>query len=194
MVQALIDNGCLCTGIIDDKLTTQLQLPRFPISPRSLSTAEESTVDKPVVDNITYVSLDLDGIVTTKLWLYVVPYSTNQMILGKKWLEEQDAVIHSRDHRLELRKSGGSVYGAKRWRQELRNVTRPRVASVETMTAMVKTVPVCRASLDDINKALRAKPSLTLEQARQRLPEQIKDFADLFADDTGANELPIPRG
>ncbi|KAI0990812.1 hypothetical protein K3495_g17375 [Podosphaera aphanis] len=116
------------------------------------------------------------------------------MILGKKWLEDQDAVIHAKEQRLDLRKSGGTVYGVKRWRQVLSSVARPRVASIASMTTMMKSIPVCRASLEDINKALRVKPSLTIEEARKRLPEQVKDFAHLFSDDSGANDLPPLRG
>ena len=67
MVQALIDNGCLCSGIISDELATRLSLSRFPIHPRPLKTAEESTSNKPIVDSIAFVSLDLDGQVTPKL-------------------------------------------------------------------------------------------------------------------------------
>lgn len=67
MVQALVDNGCLCSGIIDKQLTTELKLPRIPIYPRSLETAEELTENKPIVDCITNISLDLDGYVTPKL-------------------------------------------------------------------------------------------------------------------------------
>ncbi|KAI0992888.1 hypothetical protein K3495_g15296, partial [Podosphaera aphanis] len=194
MVQALVDNGCLCSGIVDDELTTKLKLPRISIIPRSLETAEKATADKPVVKHITYVSLDLDGYVTPKLWLYVVPHSTHKLILGKKWLEDQDAVIHAKENRLDLRKSKGYVYSVKRWREEFRNVARPRVTSIETIASMVRSVPVCKASLEDISKALRPKLSLTEEEARERLPKQIRDFAHLFADDSGANELPPVRG
>lgn len=80
MMQALVDNGCLCSGIIDDKLASQVKLPRISIAPRSLETAEIATVDKPIVKDITYISLDLDGLVTPKLWLYIVPNSAHQMI------------------------------------------------------------------------------------------------------------------
>lgn len=40
MVQALVDNGCLCSGIISDALVSKLKLPRFGISPRSLQTGK----------------------------------------------------------------------------------------------------------------------------------------------------------
>ncbi|KAI0992682.1 hypothetical protein K3495_g15503, partial [Podosphaera aphanis] len=61
------------------------------------------------------------------------------------------------------------------------------------MSAMVKQIPVCKASLEDINKALRTKPCLTTEEAKSRLPEPVKEFAHLFADDNGANDLPPHR-
>ncbi|KAI1007242.1 hypothetical protein K3495_g979 [Podosphaera aphanis] len=97
MVQALIDNGCLCSGIIDDALSSRLNLPRISISPRKLETAENSSKNKPVVDSMTYLSLDLDGFFMEKLWFYIVPFSAHKMILGKKWLEDHDAMIHSKD-------------------------------------------------------------------------------------------------
>lgn len=58
---------------------------------------------------------------------------------------------------------------------------------------MVETVPVCKAKLEDISKALRDEPKLSVEQARARLPEQIKEFAELFADDKVVENLPPLR-
>ena len=109
-------------------------------------------------------------------------------------MEEQDAIIHAKDQKLDLRKGNKVIYSVKRWRQELRKVCRPRITSLEAMKSIVKTIPVCKASLDDINKALRIKPKLSLEEAQKRLPEQIKDYAHLFADNKGAEELPPSRG
>ncbi|KAI1004417.1 hypothetical protein K3495_g3795 [Podosphaera aphanis] len=56
------------------------------------------------------------------------------------------------------------------------------------------TVEEVLASSEEISKALRVKPQLTTAEARSRLPDEIKDFAHLFADDSGADELPPPRG
>lgn len=165
IVQALVHNGCLCSGIINDELSFELMLPPIPISPRTLETGEELTNDKPVVNSITYLSLDLDGYVTPKLWLYVVPKSTHKLILGKKWLEDQDAVIHAKEQCLDLHKQGGQIFSVKRWRQNLREVARPRLATIAAITCMIKSIPVCKASLDDINKALRVKPKLSLSHA-----------------------------
>ena len=72
MVQALVDNGCLCYGIIDDKLANELKLPRIAITPRIIETAEDASENKPIVDSITNIFLDLDGYNSPKLWLYIV--------------------------------------------------------------------------------------------------------------------------
>ncbi|KAI0994220.1 hypothetical protein K3495_g13962, partial [Podosphaera aphanis] len=194
MVQALIDNGCLCSGIIDDDLTNRLKLPRINITPRALETAENSSSNKPVVTHITYLSLDLDGLYLPKVWFYVVPSSTHKMILGKKWLEDQDAVIHSRDQRLELRKTKKNIYSIQMWRQNLRKVARPRYTSTEDLALMSENVPIGKVTIEDISKALREKPKLSEEKARELLPEQVKEFAHLFADTGGANDLPASRG
>lgn len=146
------------------------------------------------MSSITFISLDLDGYVTPKLWLYVFPNSNHPMILGKKWLEDQDAVIHAKEQQLELQKGCSSVYGVKRWRQAFKSVARPKLAADTTMTTLMKSIPVCRASPEDISKALRVKPKLTLEEAKGRLLEEVKDLAHLFADDSGAEALPKPRG
>ena len=62
------------------------------------------------------------------------------------------------------------------------------------MASMVKDVPVCKATLEDTNKALRKKDCLKLEDARTSLPDQVKGLAHLFSDENGAEKLPPHRG
>ena len=61
MLQALVDNGCLCSAIINADVSKKLKLPRIPIIPRKLQTAEMSTESKLEVDSITHITLDLEG-------------------------------------------------------------------------------------------------------------------------------------
>ena len=84
MVQALVDSGCLCSGITDEALVVELNLPRESITPCRPQTAEELTEDKPVVRYKTKVSLDLDGQVVTEPWFcwnYTV--GCPQVMMGK---------------------------------------------------------------------------------------------------------------
>lgn len=193
-MHAFIDSGCLCYGVINSEVADTLLLPRIPILARRIETAEKSTQDKPIVDSITYLSLDLDGHETKKLWLYVLPNSTHKLMLGKKWMEDEDVIIHAKEDALEFRSTGQKVFNIRRWRKELSHGGRPRVNSVETIASYADSVLICRASLEDINKALRNKPRLTTEQARARLPDWVKPFAHMFADDQGAETLPPHRG
>ncbi|KHJ30128.1 hypothetical protein EV44_g3196 [Erysiphe necator] len=111
----------------------------------------------------------------------------------KKWLGDQDAVIHSKEQRLDLRKKGISISSVQKWRNDLRHVPRPKNTTAKDMAALLKTVPVCEATIEDISKSLRDKPKLSAEQATLRLPHQIRDFAELFADDKGAEDFPPLR-
>ena len=58
----------------------------------------------------------------------------------------------------------------------------------------MKEVPVARASLEDISKGLKSKPSMTLDSVRNQLPEQVRKFAHLFADGKTSEDLPQLRG
>lgn len=102
--------------------------------------------------------------------------------------------MHTKEQRLDLRRGKKIIYIVNRWGQKLSNVARPRIMSPEGMKSMAKTISVCKASLDDINKALRVKPKLSLKEAYTCLSEQIKDYAHLFADNKGAEELPPLKG
>ncbi|KHJ32642.1 hypothetical protein EV44_g3665 [Erysiphe necator] len=95
------------------------------------------------VNSITYITLDLDGHLTSKLWL------------------------------------------AKVWQQKFRNVARPKVTSAMAMAmaSLIKEIPFCKVPLEDINKVLRSKPYTSLKEARERLPELIRDYTHLFTDD-----------
>ncbi|KAI1002591.1 hypothetical protein K3495_g5612 [Podosphaera aphanis] len=106
----------------------------------------------------------------------------------------KDAIIHSQECKLELRKSRRVLHSVKRWRQVLRKIARPRIINLKAMTMMMKEVPACKASLADIIKALRLKLRVSLEEARCHLPAWVRDFAYLFADDSGADDLPPHRG
>ena len=70
-----------------------------------------------------------------------------------------------------MRKGGKLIYGVKIWRQKLRNVSSPKVTSATVMVSMIEEVPVCKVTIEDINKALRPRSSLTIEEARKILSE-----------------------
>lgn len=62
------------------------------------------------------------------------------------------------------------------------------------MTLKMKNVPICKALIEDISRALQEKQPITTKNLRNRLPEQVRDFGHLFAGDGGANDLPPSHG
>lgn len=58
----------------------------------------------------------------------------------------------------------------------------------------MENVSVCKISLKYFSKALQVKPNVKLDGTERRLHELIKDYAHLFADDSGAENLPLLRG
>lgn len=58
------------------------------------------------------------------------------------------------------------------------------------MALMMKPIPVCKASIEEINKALRSKPKLTLNKAQDSFPIQVRDYAHIFVGNASAQDLP----
>ncbi|KAM4064426.1 reverse transcriptase (RNA-dependent DNA polymerase) [Hirsutella rhossiliensis] len=75
-VPSLVDYGCLCYG------------------------AEVK------IDKITYVSIDLDGHQQHRVFMYVIDDLNWDMILGKRWMEDQDVHIHAKEGYLEIGSNG----------------------------------------------------------------------------------------
>lgn len=62
------------------------------------------------------------------------------------------------------------------------------------MTVKLEKFPICKVTIGGIGKALRVIASFSIEQPRDRLSVQIKDFAHLSANDMEAYDIPPSRG
>ncbi|KAM4058581.1 hypothetical protein HRG_006460 [Hirsutella rhossiliensis] len=83
-VPSLVDYGCLCYG-----------------APRILENAAGDGKEVKI-DKITYVSIDLDGHQQHRVFMYVIDDLNWDMILGKRWMEDQDVHIHAKEGYLEI--------------------------------------------------------------------------------------------
>lgn len=68
------------------------------------------------------------------------------MIVGKNWLEDQDALIYAKDQQLETMMYGAWISSVNRWESDLSSVVKPQYISINTMASMVEEVLVYRAS------------------------------------------------
>ncbi|KAM4060442.1 reverse transcriptase (RNA-dependent DNA polymerase) [Hirsutella rhossiliensis] len=93
---AFVDCGCLCYGTISERLARKLHLPRIPIKPRALE--QVNTFSPEAICAVTYFDFDIDGYQKKRAFFYVVRDQTDPVILGKKWLNQEDNLLHIGTH------------------------------------------------------------------------------------------------
>ncbi|XP_044724102.1 reverse transcriptase (RNA-dependent DNA polymerase) domain-containing protein [Hirsutella rhossiliensis] len=91
---AFVDCGCLCYGTISERLARKLHLPRIPIKPRALE--QVNTFSPEAICAVTYFDFDIDGYQKKRAFFYVVRDQTDPVILGKKWLNQEDVTCDYR--------------------------------------------------------------------------------------------------
>ncbi|XP_044717451.1 uncharacterized protein HRG_08959 [Hirsutella rhossiliensis] len=104
-VPSLVDYGCLCYGAVSKRTFHSLQLPHIRVQPRILENAAGDGKEVKI-DKITYVSIDLDGHQQHRVFMYVIDDLNWDMILGKRWMEDQDVHIHAKEGYLEIGSNG----------------------------------------------------------------------------------------
>jgi predicted aspartyl protease len=99
----LVNSGCLCYSAINEQLFRSLRLPSIKIAPRQLEEAAGKNAElSTVLDTVTYASIDIDGHQQTRVFFYVVPGLTYDVILGKPWLEDVDVIISAKQGCLDI--------------------------------------------------------------------------------------------
>jgi hypothetical protein len=83
--KALIDSGCFCFASISQYLCNKLRLPPISIAPRQLEGFTSATVGQ--ITEVTYADIDIDGYKRRKVFFYVIPHQTDDIILGKPLVE-----------------------------------------------------------------------------------------------------------
>lgn len=76
----------------------------------------------------------------------------------------------------------------------MKHVVRPKNSLIKEVTSIMGTVPVCKTTIQDISKEFEQKPGITINYVEMRLADPIKEFAYLFANNTGTSILPASRG
>lgn len=114
-VTGLVDSGCLCYSAMSERLFRSLRLPSLKIAPRRLEGAAGKNAEPTTILNtITYASIDIDGHQQERVFFYVVPGLTYDLILGNPWLEDADVTISTRRGCLDIGVSGIRVWNRKK--------------------------------------------------------------------------------
>jgi hypothetical protein len=90
-IRAFLDSGCLCWATIAEQYVNERKIPTILIPLRRLEQVTESK-NPPTISRISALNIDIGGYEKT-IWAYVIPGQTDNLILGKKWMEFHDITI-----------------------------------------------------------------------------------------------------
>ncbi|XP_044724574.1 reverse transcriptase (RNA-dependent DNA polymerase) domain-containing protein [Hirsutella rhossiliensis] len=154
-VPSLVDYGCLCYGAVSKRTFHSLQLPHIRVQPRILENAAGDGKEVKI-DKITYVSIDLDGHQQHRVFMYVIDDLNWDMILGKRWMEDQDVHIHAKEGYLEIGSSGVQYHKWSRaFSQQLADQLPPSSARVSSSPAAAPVLMRDRYPLPLLSETLR---------------------------------------
>ncbi|XP_044717391.1 reverse transcriptase (RNA-dependent DNA polymerase) domain-containing protein [Hirsutella rhossiliensis] len=190
---AFVDCGCLCYGTISERLARKLHLPRIPIKPRALE--QVNTFSPEAICAVTYFDFDIDGYQKKRAFFYVVRDQTDPVILGKKWLNQEDVTLRLSQNLLHIGTHDHWVKGRDPKEEERCNI---RGQAAFVFAGMVRRarkfkhrddgVRIFAASLKDIEKALTPRKK---SDPREKLPRHYHEYLSVFDRDQ-ADQLP-PR-
>ena len=153
---------------------------------------------KGAITHVAYADIDIDGYKQKRVFFYVIPNQGDDVILGRPWMDAEQATISPARGQLTIGTSGlivkersrgngsklsiiqqtASVFGA--------IVRRARRSQLSDQTEPTR---IFAASLKDIERALAPK---SYTDPRQKLPRHYHEFLPLF-DRKKADQLPPHR-
>lgn len=185
---ALIDPGSTAFATISQKFVDKFRFHTQPLKPRLLTGVLDNISG--VINQVASFSLDVGGLLIRNTWAYVVSGQTEDLILGMPWLKhchaELDPVkckLNFKLHNLAL------VSDEARERNQIKlgpaafKVNQIMASTFAGLAQRAKKKPgieIFAASMSDIEKALRPKVQLSIEEITQMLPETYKPYADAF--------------
>ncbi|KAI0993173.1 hypothetical protein K3495_g15011, partial [Podosphaera aphanis] len=207
----MVDTGCLCFAIIDEKLARKNNIFCEFIPSRRLRLADGKQEVR--INKIARWKMDIDGR-GEQIWGYVMPNLAYPIILGKPWMEINDVTFRAKQRSLcigtgknmiTVKASGWYERSAPRVIKDRVVHLRPenllRVSMAELSDCFQKTrrtelssgnALVGAVSMHDISKALESKKIASPKEVKESLPSEIQRYAYLFLDDVASSEAPLP--
>jgi predicted aspartyl protease len=200
-IRTLIDDGAACYAAINERLAQRLKLPMVDMDTRRIEGVIGGATTH--LDKVTTFTLDIGGLKTTKAWAYVVPNQSEDLILGHPWLKSQLAKINTTKSQITFEQYDFSLSSDEEQLANPNSASRyfrvtPVPASVYAAlaTRQRKTknprTQIFAVTLADIEKALKPKPTLSMEQVLVLIPKHYKSEAEAW-NPTTASQLPPHR-
>jgi hypothetical protein len=193
-INSLIDNGCSCYATVSPATVRRHKLPTFTISPRSVSGLFQDK--QQMITQVAYGPMDIGGHQQHLVYAYVVPGQSESLILGQRWMEDQDVRLSPRKGCLTIKPTGIRIWNNDLSKKGNIDTKYTQVCSsvfvglVQRARKQPDTgIEIFAASLKDIEKSLAVKKRT---DPRLKLPEHYHEHLSLF-DMKIADRLPPHR-
>ena len=184
----LIDPGCSAFATISERKLKELGITTYPLTPRLITGVLENISG--VINEVASFHLDIGGVETSNAWAYVVPNQKEELILGMPWLKSCHATLDPVQSKLIFKLHNFSlqsdqtkdIEGIGNNRAGLK-VSQVGASTFKTIAKKSRSHPetnIFAASIADIEKALKPKVQLSLEEITRMLPKHYKNFAQVF--------------
>ena len=196
--EALIDSGCECFSAISESVAKELGCQLIQIPTRKLRQAAMVRVQTEI-NLVACFKYDIEGFQNQAV-AYVIPGLTQDMILGRPWMEHVGATLDPQQREVVLREAGGLVVkecAAQAPRGTMDVVTEFALAKLLTREGDPEMDTLVTTSLWEITRILNVETQLSQNEERTEdggtLPRELEKFRDLF-DKEKASALPPHRG
>lgn len=189
---SLIDQGCSCYATVNPATVKRHKLPTLTIPPRTITGFLDGVE---TISQVAYGPIDIGGHQQDRIYAYVVPGQKDNLILGQKWMDDQDVVLSPRKGYLTIESTGIRIRNNNLMKGNANTQTTQVSSSV--YVALVRRAQkqpnsgteVFAASLKDIEKSLAVKKRT---DPRVKLPKHYHEHLPLF-DMKIADQLPPHR-
>jgi hypothetical protein len=201
-VNAQVDSGCSSYGAISEKMCQKLKIEQISLPTSRLLGTAVGLQPKRRITRMARVTMDIDGW-TSEAAFYVVPGLAHDVILGLPWMRHRKITLNAEKGVLEVGTQPGFYVRESSSRTKTTGISQimGTVCAGLIRRAQRQTTPPEQKSSFFVT-SIREMTSV-LEETRPRsgsgpepdvsLPEELRDFADLF-DKEKASGLPPHRG
>ncbi|KAL5596473.1 uncharacterized protein BROUX77_007157 [Berkeleyomyces rouxiae] len=184
---AFVDSGCLCLATVSPRTATRAHAAILPICPRPIAQVVDDR-NPPVIDQVAVFDLGLGGL-DEKLYAYIVPGQSEDLILGQGWIAKHDASLRPAQNEVFIRLPTPLRLTTTTADPNVLPVSARAIRAFQLRARRSPNVRIFSATLHDIEKALKAK---IYTDPRANCPEWLLPVIDAF-DRKKASELPPNR-
>ena len=136
-VKTLIDNGCGSYVLMSERYAKKMKLDTISIEPRPVKGVIASMNGE--IREVARIDLDIGGYQMRRVFAYILPGQTDDLILGRPWMQHEFVEINEKAETLRFTLNGVEVRNIEKKNSRATNAILPiNHISASTLTGIAK--------------------------------------------------------